>query len=379
MDIRFIDRIEDCPAAQWDAVAATDYPFLQHRYLAALESSGSVGRDTGWLVHHALLFEKGVLCGLMPLYIKQHSYGEYVFDWSWADAYQRSGLDYYPKLLSAIPFTPATGPRLALSDQAPADSLQQLYTALQNELRRLSASGLHILFPDDAQTSQWQQLGLLRRHGVQFHWFNRNYSDFDHFLAHFSSRKRKNLRKERQRVADQGITLHQFQGEQLREEHWQHFFAFYQMTYAKRSGHGGYLKPAFFEQIGNTMADTVLMVLAKQQDRWIAGALNFIGGDTLYGRYWGCAEERDYLHFETCYYQGIDYCLQQGLQRFDPGAQGEHKIQRGFTPVATSSLHLIPHPEFHRAIDQFVTDERAHMQDYMGQAAALLPFKKGGD
>jgi hypothetical protein len=379
MDIRFIASIDECPAQAWDAIAGSDYPFIQHRYLAALEHSGSVGKTSGWEPHHALLYAQSKLVGVMPLYLKYHSYGEYVFDWSWADAYHRHGLEYYPKLLSAIPFTPATGPRLALSAQAPADSYRQLKTAIDAELQRLGASSWHVLFPDTDAAKQFLDCGLLYRQGVQYHWFNRNYADFDGFLHTFNSRKRKNLRKERQRVADQGITLHRFVGEQITPELWQHFFLFYQMTYAKRSGHGGYLKQAFFAQIGATMTDAIVLVMARENGQWIAGALNFKSKDTLYGRYWGCSSEREFLHFEACYYQGIDYCIEHGLQRFDPGAQGEHKIQRGFEPIATGSCHWLQHADFARAIADFLGEEQRQMTTWLRQARTLLPFKQGGE
>ena len=377
MNIRFISHIDECPAMAWDAITGSDYPFLQHRFLAALEHSGSVGGNSGWQAHHALLYRHDALVGVMPLYIKHHSYGEYVFDWSWADAYHQRGLAYYPKLISAIPFTPATGPRLVLSKCAPANSFAELQLALEGEMQRLGASSWHMLFPDAETARHIECAGLLSRQGVQYHWFNRDYRDFGDFLASFNSRKRKNLRKERLRVAAQGISLHCFQGDQLSPELWQQFYRFYQMTYAKRSGHGGYLKPAFFEEIGRTMADAIVLVMAQQHGQWIAGALNFTAGDTLYGRYWGCSQQRDFLHFEACYYQGIEYCIHHGLKRFDPGAQGEHKIQRGFTPVATSSSHLIIHPGFRQAIAGFVAEEKQHMQAHMEQASALLPFKQG--
>ena len=379
MDIHFIDHIDDCPAQDWNAIAGDDYPFMQHRYLAALEHSGSVGGNSGWRAHHALMYQQQSLVGVMPLYIKDHSYGEYVFDWSWADAYHQNGLDYYPKLLSAIPFTPATGPRLALSPQAPANAYAELQRAMEAEIQQLGASSWHVLFPEPDAARDMSSGGMLQRQGVQYHWFNRDYRDFDDFLAHFSSRKRKNLRKERLRVTEQGISLHCFQGDELSPELWQRFFLFYQMTYAKRSGHGGYLKPAFFEEIGSTMTDAIVLVMARQHGEWVAGALNFTAGDTLYGRYWGCSRECDFLHFEACYYQGIDYCIRKGLKRFDPGAQGEHKIQRGFTPVATCSNHMIAHPGFKRAIASFVEEERQHMDTYMEQACTLLPFKQQDD
>ncbi len=375
MDIRFIATIDDCSPQQWDSIAGSDYPFLQHRFLAALEHSASVGGNSGWLPHHALLSLNDELVGVMPLYIKLHSYGEYVFDWSWADAYQRQGLRYYPKLLSAIPFTPSSGPRLALSPRAPTDSYRIVCAAIDAELERLGASSWHVLFGDASTVKQLESCGLLPRLGVQYHWHNREYPDFEAFLARFSSRKRKSLRKERRRVREQGITLHRFRGDEITPELWQHFYLFYQLTYAKRSGHGGYLKQQFFDEIGRTMRDGILLVMARQDRQWIAGALNFVSNDTLFGRYWGCSKESEFLHFEACYYQGIEYCIENGLQRFDPGAQGEHKIQRGFTPVATWSHHLLKHEGFGTAIANFLAAETAQVRDYTDRARRLLPYK----
>ncbi len=375
MDIQFIASIDDCPPQQWDSIADGDYPFLQHRFLAALEHSTSVGGNSGWQPHHALLSDNGQLVGVMPLYIKLHSYGEYVFDWSWADAYQRHGLQYYPKLLTAIPFTPSSGPRLALTPQAPADSYRALCEAINAELQRLGASSWHVLFAEADAATRFESCGLLPRLGVQYHWFNRNYQDFDAFLAEFSSRKRKSLRKERRRVSEQGITLHRFRGAAITPELWHHFYLFYQLTYAKRSGHGGYLKQEFFEEIGRTMRDSILLVMARQDGQWIAGALNFVSSNTLFGRYWGCSKECEFLHFEACYYQGIEYCIEQGLQRFDPGAQGEHKIQRGFTPVSTCSHHLLSHSGFRAAIANFLAEETPQVKAYTESAHSLLPFK----
>jgi predicted N-acyltransferase len=375
MEIRFIATIDDCPPQQWDRIAGSDYPFLQHRFLAALERSASVGGTSGWQPHHALLYLHGELAGVMPLYIKLHSYGEYVFDWSWADAYQRHGLRYYPKLLSAIPFTPATGPRLALAPSAPDDSYRAMCDAIGAEIDRLGASSWHVLFADVNTGNQLESCGLLPRLGVQYHWFNRDYPNFDAFLAQFNSRKRKALRRERRRVREQGITLHRFRGDEITPELWHHFYFFYQLTYAKRSGHGGYLKKQFFDEIGRTMRDSILLVMAQQDQQWIAGALNFVSGKTLYGRYWGCSIECEFLHFEACYYQGIEYCIEQGLRRFDPGAQGEHKIQRGFTPVATRSHHLLKHEGFRAAIADFLAAETPQVRDYSNRARSLLPFK----
>ncbi len=378
LELQFIDSIHRVAADEWNAVAGDDYPFLQHTFLAALEDSGATTAETGWLPQHLVIREGGVLCGLLPLYIKSHSYGEYVFDWAWADAYRRHGLEYYPKLLSAIPFTPATGPRLCLRDDLEADALFSVVVEqLQRRAEQLGASSAHILFPDVNDAERWQRAGLLQRVGPQYHWFNRGYQGFDDFLATFSSRKRKNLRKERRTVADQGLRLERLSGSDVSESQWRFFFHCYQMTYAKRSGHGGYLSEAFFQAIARSMADRLLLVLAYEGDVPVAAALNFQGADTLFGRYWGCIREYDFLHFEACYYQGIEHCIEQGLSRFDPGAQGEHKIQRGFEPITTYSQHWLADASFSDAVARFLHTEQRHIAEYLQEAAQALPFKQG--
>ncbi|WP_374972488.1 GNAT family N-acetyltransferase [Spongiibacter marinus] len=378
LELQFIDSIHRVAADEWNAVAGDDYPFLQHTFLAALEDSGATTAETGWLPQHLVIREGGVLCGLLPLYIKSHSYGEYVFDWAWADAYRRHGLEYYPKLLSAIPFTPATGPRLCLRDDLEADALYSVVVEqLQRRAEQLGASSAHILFPDVNDAERWQRAGLLQRVGPQYHWFNRGYQGFDDFLATFSSRKRKNLRKERRTVADQGLRLERLSGSDVSESQRRFFFHCYQMTYAKRSGHGGYLSEAFFQAIARSMADRLLLVLAYEGDVPVAAALNFQGADTLFGRYWGCIREYDFLHFEACYYQGIEHCIEQGLSKFDPGAQGEHKIQRGFEPITTYSQHWLADASFSDAVARFLHTEQRHIAEYLQEAAQALPFKQG--
>lgn len=377
LELSFIANIREVEAADWDALAGSDYPFLRHSFLQALEDSGAACAESGWQPQHLLLHEAGQLCGLMPLYIKSHSYGEYVFDWSWANAYERYGHDYYPKLLTAIPFTPATGPRLVLRDDLDRDKvIPAVVSQMQARAEQLNASSLHILFPDLDETSAWQQAGLMRRSGPQYHWFNRDYQCFENFLADFSSRKRKNLRKERRVVAEQGLRLERLRGDAVSEAQWRFFFHCYQLTYAKRSGHGGYLSEAFFQAIAHAMPEQLLLVLAYHEDKPVAAALNFEGRDTLYGRYWGCVREYDFLHFEACYYQGIEHCIERGLSRFDPGAQGEHKIQRGFTPIRTYSNHWLADPAFADAVQRFIVEEDAHIDAYLQEAAELLPFKQ---
>jgi hypothetical protein len=341
-----------------------------------MEHSGATTARSGWQPRHLLVHQHNVLIAVMPLYLKSHSYGEFVFDWSWADAYRQHGLAYYPKLLAAIPYTPATGPRLCVKEGEDFGVIaEHVVKALYQQAGDSGASSIHILFPPPASKDVFQQQGLQPRLGVQFHWFNQGYNSFDDFLATFSSRKRKNLRKERQRVCAQGLELEILEGSQISSELWRVFYNFYQMTYAKRSGHGGYLELPFFQQVAASMPENLVLVMAKYQQRYIAGALNFRDSKTLYGRYWGCIQEFDHLHFEACYYQGIEYCIANKLERFDPGAQGEHKIQRGFRPVRTWSNHWLADPQFQRAVSDFIQRETPAMERYLDDASELLPFK----
>lgn len=373
----FLVSLEQIPASQWNAITGTDYPFLRHEFLYGLERTGCACPDTGWQGCHLLLRDAAGVLAVMPLYLKSHSYGEYVFDWSWADAWQRSGLHYYPKLVSAIPFTPATGPRLCIREDAdPAATWHAALGAVQGLAKERGFSSWHLLFPEQEVASSLQQAGLHRRTATQFHWFNRGYTNFDDFLADFTSRKRKSLRRERARVAEQGLTLRTLCGGEIGPREWQQFHQFYRMTYAKRSGHGGYLTREFFTQAAPQLGEQVIMVLAYLKDRAVAGALYFRSRDTLYGRYWGCEQEYDCLHFETCYYQGIEYCIANGLQKFDPGAQGEHKIQRGFRPVPTWSNHWIADPRLAAAVGDFARSEEEHSAAYLRDAATLLPFRE---
>ena len=380
MQIEFIDSIHAIAAAEWNAVAGTDYPFTRHEFLGILETTGCADTDSGWQPQHVVAKRGGQLIAVMPLYAKYHSYGEYVFDWSWADAYRRYGRRYYPKLLCAIPFTPATGPRLCVAPGENSDAVaQQIIAALRARIEHADLSSLHILFPQPALRDALMSAGLSERTGVQYHWFNQNYSGFDDFLAGFNSRKRKNLRKERARIAEQAIELRVLEGEHIRPEHWRLFHRFYELTYAKRSGHTGYLNEAFFTALGTQLSEHMVMVLAHRNGEAIAGALYFRDSATLYGRYWGCVQEFDCLHFEACYYQGIEYCIRNGLRHFDPGAQGEHKIQRGFAPIKTFSYHWIADADFRAAIDNFLRREQHSIDAHIEAAAELLPFKRSGD
>jgi predicted N-acyltransferase len=376
LSLELLTSLRSIPAAQWDAVANTDYPFLSHHFLLGLETTGCTTAETGWQPCHAILRRGDRLVALMPTYLKSHSYGEYVFDWSWADAWQRQGLNYYPKLVSGIPFTPATGPRLCIAaDMDPDPVYAAMLAGIQQWAEAREISSWHCLFPSAEDSARWARLGTCTRVASQFHWFNEGYTSFDDFLASCSARKRKNLKRERRRVQEQGIELQTLTGSDLTREHWERFYHFYQMTYAKRSGHGGYLSREFFTETAAGMASQVVMVLARMGHHWVAGALYFRSGDTLYGRYWGCERELDCLHFEACYYQGIEYCIAQGIARFDPGAQGEHKIQRGFRPVKTYSNHWIADPRLSAAVGDFTRREQSHIDAYIEQAGSLLPFK----
>jgi len=375
--VEFATTLATMSAGEWDRVAGMDYPFLRHRFLLGLEETGCTTADSGWQPCHVVLRRGEDAIAVMPMYLKSHSYGEYVFDWSWADAWQRSGLDYYPKLVSAIPFTPATGPRLCIGQGEDVAAITAtVLQAIQQLANKRGISSWHILFPVESVSEELLQLGLHQRVATQFHWFNDGYESFDDFLSTFSSRKRKNLRRERKRVVEQGLRLETRTGGEIQAKHWQQFYTFYQLTYAKRSGHGGYLTREFFTQTAAAMGDQVVLVMAYHGDHPVAGALYFRSSDTLFGRYWGCEREFDCLHFEACYYQGIEYCIANGLQRFDPGAQGEHKIQRGFHPVHTYSNHWIADAQLSAAVGDFTRRELAHVEAYKEQAATLLPFKQ---
>jgi predicted N-acyltransferase len=380
MEVQFLNNINDCSPTQWDALFNADYPFTKHAFLSALETSDCVNTSTGWQPQHITVTECGALIAAIPCYLKTHSYGEYVFDWSWANAYQQHGLDYYPKLLAAIPFTPATGPRLAIdNDHCSQDGhialIRTIDQAIRNKFGLTGISSWHLLFPSKTLSSQLQQCQWQQRVGIQYHWFNNNFDSFDDFLKTFKSRKRKNVRKERESVAKQGFEIRTVTGKNIDTSLMSAFYRFYHLTYLKRSGQHGYLNLAFFNTLLQNMADSLVMICAEKNGTLIAAALCFKDHETLYGRYWGCEKEYDFLHFETCYYQGIEFCIANQLKRFDPGAQGEHKISRGFKPIKTYSNHVIFHPEFKQAINNFIDDEKQQIDAYLGQLNSLLPFK----
>ena len=374
-----LTSIDQINAEIWNSLGARDYPFLRHDFLSALENSGSVGGNSGWQPYHLTVYQHDQLVAVMPLYIKSHSYGEYVFDWAWAEAYQRHNVAYYPKLLSAIPFTPASGPRLCA---VPGIDKTALMLAIVEDIQAQTENGRfsswHLLFPESDEFDDWQQTQLSARTGCQFHWFNRDYKSFDDFLSTFTSRKRKSINRERRRVAEQDITLQSLSGDQISEKHVRDFFIFYQATYMKR-GQQGYLTLEFFLQLRATMAGQLVLVMAEKDEQPVAAALCLRDSETLYGRYWGCLEEYECLHFEACFYQGIEYCIANGIKRFDPGAQGEHKILRGFEPVKTVSLHWIANEGFREAVDRFLGQEKLGMAQYTEDATAMLPFKKRAD
>lgn len=378
MKTRFLNSIFDIEPAAWDSLWRTDYPFIQHRFLATLESTACTTAESGWQPCHLLVQQDDTPVAAMPLYIKTHSYGEYVFDWGWADAYRQTGIDYYPKLLCAVPFTPATGPRLGLADNIghAKEVISLVFSSLKNKLQDINGSSVHILFPNAENRKQLNILPLAERHGYQFHWFNNNYSSFDDFLSTFNSRKRKTLKRERSKVAEQNLTIEMKPARELTEKDWDIFYTLYHLTYIKRSGTYGYLTREFFIETAKAFPDQLLLACAYLNNEMVAGALYFRDSKTLYGRYWGARVELDGLHFEACYYQGIDYAIKHGLQRFDPGAQGEHKIQRGFTPIKTCSYHWLAHPGFNTAVKDFVRKESRQVDAYIKDARIYLPFKE---
>ncbi|MFT6102809.1 MAG: putative N-acyltransferase [Granulosicoccus sp.] len=392
LNATFHSSINAIAEEDWNSLCGTDYPFLRHEFFSALENSGCTSKETGWQPYHLTLSlaSDDKVIAVMPLFLKTHSYGEYVFDWAWADAYQRHGFDYYPKLLNAIPFTPATGKRWGINKQFNENSIITAFQqAITEEAQKKNLSSCHILFLTKEKNQQWCHPQWRQRTGYQYHWFNEGYSCFDDFLAKMTSRKRKNIIKERRKITDQNITLVTKTGDQISPEEWQQFYLFYQSTYYKRSGHQGYLSAAFFPALASGLAENLVMIQAYKTEKTdnnnnngnsienlVAAALCFKDSETLYGRYWGCLDNYDSLHFEACYYQGIEYAIKNGLTRFDPGAQGEHKIQRGFTPITTYSSHWIANDDFSQAIERFLVQENKEVQQYLKDAAENLPFKK---
>lgn len=381
--IRVVRSFKEIASAEWGELtgasrSAPGYnPFTSFAFLSSVEESGSATAETGWMGHHLLLEEEGRLIGAIPCYLKSHSQGEYVFDHGWADAFHRAGGSYYPKLQASIPFTPATGPRLLVRQGEDVGRVQSLLAqGLEQVCRELGTSSAHVTFLPQGELPALTGAGFLQRTDQQFHFINRGYADHEAFLAELSSSKRKNLRKERRIALENGISIDWLTGSDLTEEIWDQFFRFYIDTGSRKWGRP-YLTRLFYSLVGERMPDDILLVMAKRDGRYVAGAINFIGADALYGRHWGCIEDHPFLHFEVCYHQAIDFALHRGLARVEAGAQGEHKLARGYEPVTTHSAHFIAHPGLRRAVADYLEHERrevAQIGEYLGEHT---PFRKG--
>ncbi|WP_456373762.1 GNAT family N-acetyltransferase [Thiolapillus sp.] len=373
--IRIRKNLKDIPSQDWNALVTGGQPFLRHEFLSAMEEHGCVGEHFGWIPAHVTVYERDRLVAAMPLYRKLNSYGEFVFDHAWEEAWQRAGLNYFPKLVSAVPYTPATGSRLLAIAGREHELYPLLYDSALALARELQASGVHWLFPSPREIGFLQQQQTLLRHDCQFHWRNRGYRDFDDFLARLSARKRKNIRRERRRVKEAGVSLRRLTGHTATDQDWQDFAFFYQRLFDQKWGMPTF-NETFFKAVARAMPEQTLLVLADLEGECIAGALMYASDTHLYGRHWGCSVEIDSLHFEACYYQGIDYCIEKGLSVFEPGAQGEHKIARGFTPVQTISAHWIAEPGFVEPIRRFVRLEQGSVAAYMEQLNKQSPYRK---
>jgi len=375
--VKLIGRIGEVAAAEWDACAGDDNPFVSHAFLHALEESGSATAETGWMPQHLVIEdESGRVAACAPMYVKGHSQGEYVFDYGWADAWERAGGRYYPKMQVSVPFTPVTGPRLLARPGPRADAMHDaLVAGMLEATRQYGLSSLHVTFPTEAEAKRLEAAGLLLRQAYQFHWENDGYRSFEDFLGALSSRKRKAIRRERRNVAESGLQIRALTGGDLQPQHWDAFYRFYLDTYDRKWG-GPYLTRDFFARLHETMADRVLLVMAEADGRPVAGALNLIGREALYGRNWGCVADYKFLHFEACYYQAIDFAIARGLARVEAGTQGPHKIQRGYLPRPTWSAHWIADPSFRRAVADFLTRERRAAEYEMGELADLSPFRQ---
>lgn len=379
MQLRILEDLESVSPEQWNRVA-TENPFLRYEFLTALERTGCVGADTGWQPCHVALYaddaKHAVLVGAMPLYLKYHSYGEYIFDWSWADAYTRSGRAYYPKLVAAVPFTPATGPRLLIADGTDRSRvMRELVAGAREVADRHRASSLHWLFHTAAESDTLTSHGMLSRVGCQFHWANPGYRDFEDFLGTFKSNKRNNIRRERRHIREAGVEFDVLSGETITPELWDTFYRFYRSTIRT---HGGipYLSREFFHTVGRSMPSYIRLIVGRKGREYVSMALCFHGDDTLYGRYWGGRADIRDLHFETCYYTPIDYCIAHGISRCEAGAQGEHKITRGFAPVRTHSSHWLRDAGFRRAVADFLAREQNHVGYYMDELNEHSPFRR---
>ena len=375
--LKVASGIDEIDAAAWDACAGTDNPFVGHAFLKVLEDSGAACGESGWLPRHVLLEDDGgAVVGAVPCYLKNHSYGEYVFDWGWANAFERAGGRYYPKLQTSVPFTPVTGPRLLVRPGADAEGARRLLLAGLVELaQRHEASSAHVTFCTEDEWTTMGEAGLLQRVGQQFHWRNQGYGDFDDFLAALSSRKRKTIRKERRAANADDMRIETITGDALEDRHMEAFYGFYLNTVDRKWAHA-YLNREFFLLLGRRLADRVVLVMASQDGRFVGGALNLRGGDTLYGRNWGAAGHFDMLYFEACFYRAIDFAIEHGLARVEAGAQGPHKIARGYVPTPTYSAHWIRDPNFRSAVAGFLDRERPMMRAEMDALAGHAPYRK---
>ncbi|MFK7914613.1 MAG: GNAT family N-acetyltransferase [Pseudomonadales bacterium] len=383
-EIRILNQMTDITAERWNALANPPgrpaNPFVRHEFLQALEQSGSVSAETGWQPFHILLEETAddgerSRLGAVPLYVKSHSQGEYVFDHAWADALHRAGGDYYPKLQCSIPFTPASGPRLLCADPAHESELLQACISVSEQV---DVSSLHMTFMTEDQWQRAGTAGFLQRIDQQFHWHNHGYQTFDDFLGELASKKRKNLKRERRDALANDITIEWVTGSDLQEHHWDAFYRFYLDTGSRKWG-SPYLTREFFSLASAAMPEDILLILCKRAGKYVAGALNFIGADALYGRNWGCTEHHPFLHFETCYYQAIDFAIERGLQRVEAGAQGSHKVARGYLPQATYSAHWLCDPSFRRAVADYLENEREYVQEDIQHVEAHAPFRSDVD
>lgn len=370
------DSIADIGATDWNAVAGTDFPFLRFEFLHAAEASGSASTDTGWQPSHITVRDSaGRFRGALPLYEKTHSWGEFVFDWAWANAYSQAGFDYYPKLVSAVPFTPASSPRLLLRDKSDSGSARALIDAAIALARERQCSSLHVQFPLGDETTLLADAGLKLRKDCQFHWHNRGYRNFDEFLQTFSSAKRKKARRDRRHVAEAGVRFRRLSGRELSESDIDTMYGLISRTFMRR-GSLPYFTRDFFSMIAESLPDELLVLFADDDAGPVATAVFIVGSDALYGRYWGAAARYNALHFETCYYQGIEYCIERGIDRFEPGTQGEHKVSRGFLPSETWSAHWLAQPEFFSAVGRYVEEEAEHIDRYMDAIDRHSPFRR---
>ena len=373
--VSIIGAINEVTANEWNQLVDNDNPFCRFEFLNALEQHNCLGQTYGWLPQHIVIKDNDQLVGASPMYLKNNSYGEFVFDWAWADAYHRSGIEYYPKLVTSVPYTPATGARFLVKDPERYNEISKLIISAGLEhAQSLGVSSLHWLFTNNEDTQQLETFNLMTRLGCQFHWKNNSYKDFDHYLSFFNSKNRKKIKRERRQVKEQNIDIQIKTGHTMTNDLWKTFHEFYTSTFDKKSGMAT-LSLDFFKSIGSTMPGNVLVLFAQHSDKYVASAFCIRGNNTLYGRHWGCNEEFNNLHFELCYYQGLEYCIDNGLNYFEPGAQGEHKIYRGFLPTETYSAHWVAHPEFDSIIRKHVQHEYEGMQYYIKDMKTHSPFK----